>query len=376
MTDVDDWHETERLHAEQGRGDPFAAAVRATRMPMIITDPRQHDNPIVFANTAFLNLSGYDRSEVIGRNCRFLQGPDTNRASVQLIREAVEAKRDIAVDLLNYRKDGTSFWNALYLSPVRSAAGEMQFYFASQLDITDRVEAQLHLAHQQEALEREVSRRTRALEDALAAKTMLVHEVDHRVKNNLQMIAAILGMQTRTVSDPTARAVLEGMLQRVESIGTVHRRLYQSHDVRAFDLAEFIRDISHELLNSSGRGVVELRLELEPAMVPAQKASPVALLLNELMTNAMRHAFPAGRGGTLRIAMTRAGDGLTVVVQDDGVGMAANANPGSGFGSRLIRPVTRQLQGTVSWKDAAPGTVVEIFFPLPATDAADGPDAA
>ena len=74
VTDIHDWHETDRLHAEQGQGDPFAAAVRATRMAMIITDPRQADNPIVFANAAFFKLTGFGRDEVLGHNCRFLQG--------------------------------------------------------------------------------------------------------------------------------------------------------------------------------------------------------------------------------------------------------------------------------------------------------------
>lgn len=371
MTDVQDWRETFRLHAEQGRGDPFAAAVRATRMPMIITDPRQDDNPIVYANASFLRMTGYDNPEVLGRNCRFLQGRETDRATIKVIRDAVEANHDVSVDILNYRKDGTKFWNALYLSPVTGSDGQIQFFFASQLDITDRVEAQLYLSSQQEWLEREVSRRTKALEEALAAKTMLVHEVDHRVKNNLQMISSLLAMQTRTVTDPSARAALEGMLQRVESIGTVHRRLYQSHDVRAFDLADFIRDISHELLVSTGRTDVDLKLELAPTRVPSSQASPIALLLNELMTNALKHAFPDGRGGTLTLSMEKADERLIVKLTDNGVGMATGAGAGSGFGSRLIRTVVRQLQGSVSWADGAPGTVVQISFPLKSPEGTD-----
>ena len=79
---ADAWHMTDDLHAEHGKGDPFAAAIRATRMSMIITDPRRPDNPIVFANDAFLRLTGYERQEVMGKNCRFLQGPKTDKDAV------------------------------------------------------------------------------------------------------------------------------------------------------------------------------------------------------------------------------------------------------------------------------------------------------
>ena len=128
MKQRDDWHLTELLHNAPGRGDPFAAAVRATRMPMVITDPGQADNPIVFANEAFQQLSGYSREEIVGRNCRFLQGPDTDRTSIGAVRAAIESGESIDIDILNYRKDGTSFWNALYMSPVRSDQGDIQFF--------------------------------------------------------------------------------------------------------------------------------------------------------------------------------------------------------------------------------------------------------
>ena len=91
--------------------DPFVAAVRATRMPMIVTNPREADNPVVFANDAFCRLSGYAREEILGRNCRFLQGPDTDPATVARIRAAVDAERSVEVDILNYRKSGKTFWN-------------------------------------------------------------------------------------------------------------------------------------------------------------------------------------------------------------------------------------------------------------------------
>ena len=370
LTDVHDWHETDRLHAEQGQGDPFAAAVRATRMAMIITDPRQPDNPIVFANAAFYRLTGYERDEVLGCNCRFLQGEGTDRKAVAAIRAAIESRSDIAIDLLNYRKSGEPFWNGLYLSPVTNAAGELQFFFASQLDVTDRVSAQQLIATQQEWLEREVSRRTDELREALANQTMLVHEVDHRVKNNIQMISALLSMQAAAIQDPAARASLGSMLQRVESIGAVHRRLYQTKDVRRFDLAEFVRDISGELLKLSGREDIALELDLEPVHVPSQQASPLSLMLNELMMNAMKHAFPSGRPGRLTITVEDTGRHLEVVIADDGVGMPDAAARG-GFGSRLIRTLARQLQAEVLWTPASPGTIVTLRLPIRPADAAE-----
>lgn len=130
-------HVLGNLKAESNRGDPFAAAVRATRMPMIVTDPRQYDNPIVFANDAFLRLTGYARLEVTGRNCRFLQGPETDPAAVDRIRAAVRDAVDIQVHLLNYRKDGTTFYNALYVGPVRDETGTVVYFFASQFDVTE-----------------------------------------------------------------------------------------------------------------------------------------------------------------------------------------------------------------------------------------------
>lgn len=148
----------DELHRRGGGSDPFAAAVRATRMPMLITDPRQPDNPIVFANDAFARLTGYSRAETLGRNCRFLQGPGTNVDDIGRIRDAIERRVPIEIELLNYRKDGTSFWNRLLISPVFDD-GRLTFYFASQFDVTPERERLSRLASDREALEAEIENR-------------------------------------------------------------------------------------------------------------------------------------------------------------------------------------------------------------------------
>lgn len=363
---ADAWHMTDDLHAEHGKGDPFAAAIRATRMSMIITDPRRPDNPIVFANDAFLRLTGYERNEVLGRNCRFLQGPKTDKVEIDKVRQAIAGTTDVSVDLLNYRKDGSTFWNALYISPVSNDRGELQFFFASQLDVTDRKQSEHRITADKERFEKAVKERTAELEAALEAQTTLLHEVDHRVKNNLQMISSLIVMQGRTIKDEAAKQSLTTMLERIEALSTVHRRLYQSKDVSRFDVSDFARDLVSDLLAASGRAEIKSRLELEPVIISAEKATPVALMVNELVTNALKHAFkerPDGtNAGSIGVKMNQLDGHFHIEVSDDGVGMADTSGDAS-FGMRLIKSLGRQLRADIEWRDAGPGTRVVIRLP-------------
>ncbi|WP_442583113.1 histidine kinase dimerization/phosphoacceptor domain -containing protein [Mesorhizobium sp. ASY16-5R] len=357
---------TDRLHAEHGKGDPFAAAIRATRMAMIITDPRQNDNPIVFANDAFLRLTGYDRDEIMGHNCRFLQGTETETETVSRIRRALLARTDINVDILNYRKDGTSFWNALYISPVVNEAGELQFFFASQLDVTDRKDAEHRVVADKERFEAAVRARTRELEAALDAQRTLLHEVDHRVKNNLQMVSSLILMQSRSITDEKTKRSLQAMLERIEALSTVHRRLYQSDDVTSFDLADFIRDLVRDLIAASGRSHIHAEFDLEATVIPAEKATPIALMVNELVTNALKHAFDDIENGAassaLALGLTRSDGRFIIEVADNGKGMPLTEN-GTSFGKRLVHSLARQLRADITWSAASPGTRVRVIIP-------------
>jgi PAS domain S-box-containing protein len=164
--------ESARISAELlrpgGGTDPFAAAVRATRMPMIIADARLPDQPVVFTNEAFCRLTGYARDEILGRNCRFLQGPETDPAARARIRAAVAAGEPLEIEIRNHRKDGEPFWNRLLMAPVHDADGNLTYFFASQVDVTLERERLEGLEARNAALMADLADRLRAQQESEA----------------------------------------------------------------------------------------------------------------------------------------------------------------------------------------------------------------
>ena len=161
--------------------------IAAATNSLVITDPQQADHPIIYANPAFLRATGYSAGEILGRNCRFLQGAETDPAAVQEMREAIAAARSCTVILKNYRKDGTSFWQELTLSPVHSDAGDLLYYIGVQTDITALKQTQEALSHQ-------------ALHDPLTAlpNRVLLHD---RLEHTLRA--------ARRATEPTALLLLD-----------------------------------------------------------------------------------------------------------------------------------------------------------------------
>ncbi len=335
----------DRLLASHPSEDPFAAAFKATRMPMLITDPRQPDNPIIFCNRAFATLTGYSMDELVGRNCRLLQGPDTDLDAVRELREAVAAERDVALDILNYRKDGSTFWNALFVSPVRDASGEVIYFFASQLDFTNIKSKEVQLAQARLSAEEEVARRTRDLSDALQSQTMLVHEVDHRVKNNLLTIASIVKLQARMAEDDVVKRTLFSVLNRVEALSTVQRKLFKNNDLGRFDVADFAKDLVEDLVGALKRDDIRVTTDLSPVLVPSVKASPLALIVNELVLAAVRRGLSDG-GGEIHLQVKRTNGHFVIRVTDTTTPVPINSEE-EAFGKLMLQTCAKQLRAEV-----------------------------
>lgn len=214
----------------------------------------------------------------------------------------------------------------------------------------------------------ELIRRNAELERELERQTALVHEVDHRVKNNLQLISSLILLQSRRTDDEAAKKTLRGMLERVSAIAAVHRRLFESPDPTRFDVAEFIRDLTPDLIAGARRDDVSVRLDLQRVEIPASQAAAFALVYNELVGNALKHAFPPGRAGVISVAVHTHDGSCTLSVADDGVGAPPDAP--RGFGATILQLLSQQLRAAYVVEDAQPGRRASVSMPLPASQAA------
>jgi two-component sensor histidine kinase len=213
-----------------------------------------------------------------------------------------------------------------------------------------------------EALEAEVARRTQELRAALEEKSRLLQELDHRVKNNLQVVASLVLLKSRRIKDQAARRVLTDMAERIAALSTAHRLLAVDGGATWFDLREFMSDLSRDLMVPFNPDNIELSLDVDPVAVSGSKAAPLALLVAELVGNALRHAFPDGRG---RLSISaKSNQVLRIAVEDNGVGLGRHASSDESFGKTLINMLARQLRGAMQWEDAAPGTRAVLVIPL------------
>jgi PAS domain S-box-containing protein len=265
-TDPDQGKAEEQINAVQHRGGPFVAAVEATRMPMVVADPSIDGNPIVYVNQSFIDLFGYTRDEVLGRDYFFLTGPDTDPEVERYIRAAMIADEPLTLEVSLRAKDGREVWAAQFVSPVHDEHGRIVQHFASFLDITRRVRAERRTQHLNEVLETRVKEwtqtlqneldRRRALEavltesirekdQLLSQRSVLLHAVNHRAKNSIAMAISMLRLQIGRQGKPEVSEALENANQRLDHLARIHELLYRqdSNDVQAVDMAGYLTEL-------------------------------------------------------------------------------------------------------------------------------------
>ncbi|MBT3380405.1 MAG: response regulator [Lentisphaerae bacterium] len=234
------------------------------------------------------------------------------------------------------------------------------------LMVLRRVNGELGDSNQRLELEIEERRRAEAeLKESLTEKDVLLREIHHRVKNNLGVIDSLLRLQLDHVTDQQAVDVLQESRNRIKSMWLIHRALYQSDKLSSVDFSEYIRHLVEELFATynSSPDRVRLVLDLEDVSLDIDRAIPCGLIVNELISNALKYAYPSDDSGDVRLSMRPVGDGLELVVSDDGVGLPEDFEfeRAASLGLRLVSLLTRQLKGELDVRREA-GTLFKIVF--------------
>jgi two-component sensor histidine kinase len=264
------------------------------------------------------------------------------------------------------RADGEYRWILDTGVPRYAPDGSFAGYIGSCIDITEIRDAREQLERDSESLEARVIERTEELARRVAERDVLVREVHHRVKNNLQLVSSLLNMQGRQLKEPLLRQALEECQGRVQTIALIHQRLYQSSDLAHVQFAQYARSLTASVFLATGvsPATVALHMDLEDVSLSVERATPCGLILNELLTNALKHAFPDGRCGTVRVEIRRISTGrLRLLVSDDGIGLPPSVYPRdtSSLGLQLVSTLAEQLDAELHVERDL-GTVFRLEF--------------
>ena len=322
---------------------------------------------IIRANRAFAHMLGYEPEYLVGRNGWEFTWPEDRVSDKAGYTRIFDGNTDANVREKRYlRKDGSPIWGRVSATRVRFPDSKRpDIVIAVVEDIEERHAAQVSLQAATHELEGVVKERTAAL----VQRSLLLREVYHRVKNNLQIVDSMLVMQSQQLTDPNARSALLSLRSRIFALGLVHHQLMGSSDLKTFDVSPFLHQLSDNLALGSSCRDVAVSVRSIPMDVGLDFAIPLGLLVTELVTNSIKHAFPSGKGA-VEVTLTRTGDGsVALAVSDDGEGYspgAASAGRASGLGTKIIAGLVAQLEGTMTSRNDK-GTRTEIRFAAPVT---------
>lgn len=293
--------------------------------------------------------------------------PEDRSGALQVVRQALATGLPTEGEWRVVWPDGSTRWVVGRFQAFHDEAGKPLRLAGVNLDITERRLAEEQLRRARDQLELRVRERTAELVASLREKEVLLKEIHHRVKNNLAVISSLFYLQSTYTSDGPTLRTLQECQDRVRSMALVHETLYQSGRFSALDFATYSRVLSDHLFRSYGAAaeVIRLKTDLGKVSMSIDLAVPCGFILNELVSNALKHAFPHGRGGEITIRLRQAANGIcTLQVADDGVGIPADLDvkAARSLGLRLIRSLTRQVHGQFELLPANPGTEARLTF--------------
>ncbi|MDB6175279.1 MAG: multi-sensor signal transduction histidine kinase [Chthoniobacteraceae bacterium] len=314
------------------------------------------DGKCLKANRALCEALGYSEAELLTRSFQEITDPDDLEIDRENRQKLVSGEiRSYQIEKRYLHISGHSLVVLLNISIVRDIHREPLYFILHIQDITER------------------KRTEKKLQEALKKEALLRKETHHRIKNNLQVIASLLYLQSQHATDLATMEVLRESQHRTRSIALIHEKLYQSSDLSKIELSGYLQELAASLFESyrTPSGSVGFKISAEGIFLELNAAIPCGLILNELISNALKHAFPEERRGEIVINFKEiTNNTLKLSVCDNGVGLPEGFDPAkvTTLGIKLVCDLTKQLDGTVEFRNAR-GTTVEITFPKPQPDA-------
>lgn len=321
------------------------------RMPVAMIVVNQH-GVISRVNQLAEHTFGYEAAELIGQPVETLI-PERYRAHHPRYRggflaEATARPMGLGRDLSGLRKDGSEFPVEIGINPVETGEGIM--VLSVILDLSERKQAE------------------KRIHDALTQKDLLLREVHHRVKNNLQVVHSLLDLQVLKLTDHDVIGALRDSQNRIRSMSLIHQTLYQSSNFARVDFQRFLDELVPSLIESyrSVVGQVNIHIDAHQVNLPINEAIPCGLVINELVSNALKHGFARGQHGTITVSVVATEDHMVEIsVSNDGhpIPDHLDLSQSATLGFQLVRLLSRQLGGTLDIQRAGP-TRFSLRFPV------------
>jgi PAS domain S-box-containing protein len=285
-------------------------------------------------NKKAADMTGYDTEDLVGKTTHDIVAPGEHAEADHKLQGLIEGQTFPLYERTFRKKDGTEFPVEINVALIRDGEGRPLCVQSIVRDITDR------------------KRKERALRTALLEKEILLKEVHHRVKNNMQVVSSLLSLQKQFINDPALSEVLRESQRRIKSMSLVHEKLYQSRDLSQVAFSDYIHSLVAHLVVSQQiqEDRIKVHFDLEDLFFDIQTAVPCGLIINELVSNAFKHAFPKNRPGEISIRLKRlAGDSFLLAVKDNGVGLpdGFSIEVSQTMGMQLITLLSEQLEGRI-----------------------------
>lgn len=319
------------------------SAIENTSESIAILEAASSDNTgrkILYVNDAFENMTGYTRKEVIGNSFHLLNGPKTSSEERNKLQKALKEWRSYETEFLNYKKDGSEYWVHVSFAPVMNANNSYSHWVVVGRDVTNRKE------------------REDELRDSLQEKETLLMEIHHRVKNNLAVVSSMMQLQAMEEGDESLQKKLFDSVVRIRTMVTIHELLYESRSFVKIDFSENLKKLTIMIADTiQGNQNVSINLDCDHVIMNVNQAIPMSLIVNEVITNVYKHAFPKDRLGNITVTLKEHNGMVDLSIFDNGIGLPGNfeEKKSTSLGIKLIDVLSQQLDTTYDFKKMEKG---------------------